>query len=167
MILGYIFTLLNYVCFCLSRFARQKVTILTLDLVSKIFTILGLYCLNSLSGAYLFFAVFCVLIVVNIKERIHKNWLWGYLFFQSLYIVILYATYIGISSILVGLSVSVSLFCNWWLPPQKIRLIGGINGLVFLTYQISIKNWAGLLEIFALLSNFCSFIKYRKKYSKR
>ena len=39
---GYLFTVLSYGCFCLSRFMKRKVMILTLDLLAKILTILGL-----------------------------------------------------------------------------------------------------------------------------
>ena len=162
-ILGYIFTILNYICYCSGRFMRQKAAILTLDLIAKLFTAAGLYCLSSLSGAYIYVIAFIMLILANIKERIHKEWLWGYILFQSIYFTILYTTYVGISSILVTLTASIKLFCVWFLPPQQMRFWGGINSFTFLAYQISIKNWAGLLEIFSLFSNFFSFIKYRKK----
>lgn len=161
--LGYFFTAVNYACYCLSRFMTHKKMMLLLDLLAKIFTALGLYFLDSLSGAYIFIAVFFMLIVTNIKERLNKKWLMGYIFFQSLYLAILYYTYAGISSILVVATVSVTLFCNWWLPPQQMRLIGGLNCFTYLAYQISIKNWAGLLEILVILSNFMSFIKHKKE----
>ena len=90
LLLGYTFTTLNYACYCLSRFMKTKKMMLFLDLISKIFTSLGLYCLNSLSGAYVFIAVFFMLIIANIKERQNKRWLIGYIFFQSLYLIILY-----------------------------------------------------------------------------
>ena len=163
LLLGYTFTALNYACYCLSRFMKTKKMMLFLDLISKIFTSLGLYCLNSLSGAYVFIAVFFMLIVANIKERQNKRWLIGYIFFQSLYLIILYYTYIGISSILVTTQVSITLFCIWWLPPQKMRIIGGFNSFTCLAYQISIKNWAGLLEILVIFSNLISYLKYKKK----
>ena len=89
LILGYIFTILNYACYCLSRFMKTKKMMLLLDLISKVFTSLGLYCLNSLSGAYVFIAVFFMLIVANIKERLNKQWLAVYIFFQSIYLIIL------------------------------------------------------------------------------
>ena len=161
-ILGYFFTALNYACYCISRFMKQKKMMLLIDLVSKVFTALGFYFLNSLSGVYTFIVVFFLLIVANIKERLGKRWLFGYLFFQSLYISILFFTFAGISSVLVFTAVSITLFCIWWLPPQKMRLIGGFNSFTFLAYQISIKNWAGLLEILVIISNFVAFIKYRK-----
>ncbi|MBP5160528.1 MAG: YgjV family protein [Alphaproteobacteria bacterium] len=160
--LGYIFTILNYACYCLSRFMKNKAAILALDLIAKIFTVIGLYCFNSLSGAYVFIAVFFMLIVANIKERLHKQWLWGWVFFQSIYLVILYTTYVGLSSLLVILTTSITLFCVWFLPPQQMRLIGGWNCLTYLAYQISIKNWAGLLEIFSFASNFWAYFKYRR-----
>lgn len=162
LILGYIFTILNYACYCLSRFMKTKKMMLLLDLISKVFTSLGLYCLNSLSGAYVFIAVFFMLIVANIKERLNKQWLAVYIFFQSIYLIILYYTYVGISSILVVLLVSITLFCIWWLPPQKMRIVGLFNSFTCLAYQISIKNWAGLLEILVMFSNLLAYLKYKK-----
>ena len=103
LILGYTFTTLNYACYCLSRFMKTKKMMLLLDLIAKIFTSLSLYCLNSLSGAYIFIAAFFMLIVANIKEQLNKRWLAGYIFFQTVYLIILYYTYIGIYSILVVL----------------------------------------------------------------
>lgn len=136
---------------------------LLLDLVSKVFTALGFYFLDSLSGVYTFIVVFFLLIVANIKERLEKRWLCGYLFFQSLYIAILFYTYAGISSILVFSAVSITLVSIWWLPPQQMRIVGALNSFTFLAYQISIKNWAGLLEILVIVSNFAAFIKYKTK----
>ena len=161
-LLGYFFTVLNYGCYCLSRFMKRKQWMLLLDLLAKIFTIIGLYFLDSLSGAYSFMVMFLLLIVANIKEKLNKKWLLGYLLFQFLYVAVLYYTYDGISSILVVLSSSITLLCIWWLPPQQMRFVGGLNCFIFLTYQISIKNWAGLLEIFVILSNLFSFLKYKK-----
>lgn len=160
--LGYFFTVLNYVCYCLSRFMKHKKMMLLLDLLAKIFTILGLYCLNSLSGTYTFVVMFFFLIVANIKERLNKKWLLWYIFFQFLYLAILYKYYEGLSSILVVFTSSVTLFSVWWLPPQQMRIVGGLNCFPFLAYQICIKNWAGLLEILVILSNLFSFLKYRK-----
>ena len=161
--LGYIFTVLNYACYCLSRFMKHKAAILALDLIAKIFTVIALYCFNSLSGAYVFMAVFFMLIVANIKERLHKQWLWGWVFFQSVYLMILYTTYVGLSSVLVILTTSITLYCVWFLPPQQMRFIGGWNCLTYLAYQLSIKNWAGLLEIFSFVSNFWAYFKYKNK----
>ena len=161
-LLGYFFTILSYGCYCLSRFMKYKKTMLLLDLSAKVFTALSLYFLDSLSGAYVFIVVFFTVIIANIKERLDKRWLFGYVFFQILYIVILYYTYMGISSILVVVSVSITLFYIWWLPPQQMRIVGGINGIIYLAYQISIRNWAGLLGVFIILSNLFSFLKYKK-----
>ena len=121
-----------------------------------------IYRKDGISVAYIFMAVFFMLIIANIKERLNKRWMLGYIFFQSLYIAILFYTYVGISSILVVTTVSITLFCIWWLPPQQMRVIGGLNCFTYLAYQISIKKWAGLLEILVILSNLFSFLKYKK-----
>lgn len=111
-----------------------------------------------------------VLIILNIRERVSDNKMtWLYIIFQCMLCVIFYKTYTGISSILVFITSSVTLFHTWFLPPQLMRLIGGCNCIIYLTYQISIKNWAGLIEIIVMLCNFISFIKYykgEKKYEK-
>jgi len=168
--LGYIFTAANYLFYCISRFVRDKKDMLLLDLLAKILTILGLYCLGSLSGAYSFMVVFFVLILANIKERVNQKWTVFFVIFQVLYLLILIYAYQGISSILVFTTSSISLFSTWWLFPQKMRLIGGCNSCLFFIYQVSIKNWAGLLELLVMYSNFAAYLKYRvskvKKYKK-
>lgn len=164
--LGYLFTAINYAFYCASRFAAKKEMILFMDLISKIFTILGLYCLNSLSGALSFSVTFFLLVVANIKERKNKKWTAGFIFFQLAYLFILIFNFEGISSLLVFTTSSISLTCTWWLVPQKMRIVGGLNSVLFLLYQISIKNWAGLIEILVILSNLISYLKYRKKANK-
>ena len=160
--LGYFFTVLNYVCFCLSRFMKQKKMMLLLELVAKIITAFALYCFGSLSGAYAFIASVFVLIAANLKERFQKKWLWIFVLFQLLYLLILYYTFAGLSSILIVASISVNLFCVWWLPPQQMRSYGVLNSVLYLAYQISIKNWAGLLEIMVIVSNVVAYMKYKK-----
>lgn len=160
--LGYLFTVINYICYCLSRFVKTKQMMLLLDLVAKIFTIAGLYCLGSLCGAYMFVITFFLLIVANIKEKMDKKWTVGYLFFQGLYIFATYMVFEGIPSILVFINATLNLWGVWWLPPQKMRIVGGINSIFYLLYQISIKNWAGLIELAVLYSNFAAYIKYKK-----
>ena len=160
---GYFFTVINYICYCISRFVKTKQMMLFLDLVAKIFTILGLYCLGSLSGAYSFIITFFLLIVANIKEKYNQRWMPVYLLFQALYIVVvLFMAFEGVSSILVFINASLNLLCVWWLSPQKMRFLGGINSIFYLAYQICIKNWAGLIEIAVIYCNFAAYIKYKK-----
>lgn len=162
-ILGYILTALNYLLRCVGRFMYHKKDMLLIDLFAEVLTVFALYCLGSMSGALSFAVEFLVLIAANIKERLHTKWAILYVLFQSLYIFIAIYTYQGTSSILVFITASVALCSTWWLVPQKMRLLGLFNCTVFLIYQISIKNWAGLLEIFIVLSNAISYIKYRCK----
>ena len=162
-ILGYIFTVINYAFYCASRFAPKKEQILFMNLISKIFTILGLYCLNSLSGAFSFSVTFFLILAAYIKERKKEKWTFLFIVFQLLYVAILISKFEGISSALIFTTSSISLFCVWWLPPQQMRFVGGLNSLLFLLYQISIKNWAGLIEILVFLSNLLAYIKYMKK----
>lgn len=82
--------------------------------------------------------------------------------FEFLYIVITVITFAGVSSILVFTSSSISLFSLWFLPPQKMRVVGIYNSFIHLFYQLSIKNYAGFLECFVILSNLTSYLKYKR-----
>ena len=106
---------------------------------------------------------FFLLIAANIKERKNQRWLLLFIVFQTLYLLTFIFQYDGWPSLLVFVTSSVNLLCVWWLSPQNMRFIGGINSIFFLLYQISIKNWAGLIEILVVLSNLLSYLKYRKK----
>lgn len=161
-ILGYIFTALNYAFYCTSRFLRKKQSMLLLDLGAKISFVLGLTFLGSLSGAYSMAVSFATVICANIKEAKQVKWPGFYVLFQTLLVLVMISQYAGISSILVFLSISIALYATWWLPPQKMRVTGLVSNLFTLLYNISLKNWAGLLELAVIASNLGSYLKYRK-----
>lgn len=163
LLIGYIFTLFNYIFYCISRFCRKKYQMLTLDLLAKLSTFVALFFLNSLSGAYSMLVSFTILIAANIKERKERIWAPVYVFFEALLIFIMIWKFAGISSILVFLTSSISLLSIWWLKPQKMRIAGMATSITSLFYQISIKNWAGLLEIVVICSNILSFAKYKRE----
>lgn len=160
---GYFFATCSYLTYCIGRFLKLKKGMLLFDLLSKPLMAIALYFFNSLSGAYILLVACLVLIVSNIKERLHTRWLAAYILFQLLYLIIFYHTYIGLSSILITTCVSITLFSIWWLPPQKMRLIGGFNGLTSLTYHLSLHNWLGIMEVVVMASNFAAYFKMRKK----
>ncbi len=162
-LLGYVFTVFNYVFYCGSRFCRKKYQMLTLDLLAKLSTFVALYCLDSLSGAYSMFVSFLILIAANIKERKNGRWFIPYVIFQFLLVVIMIWKFAGVSSILVFMTSTISLLSVWWLNPQKMRIAGMATSILSLLYQISIKNWAGLLEIIVICSNAASFTKYKNE----
>lgn len=163
---GYFFTACAYFLYGASRFCKTKQYMLLLDLLSKPFMAAGLYYFQSLSGSYIMLVICFMLIAANLKEHFKTKWLIGYLFFQSLYLLILYHTYIGFSSILITLCVSITLFCTWWLPPQKMRLICGFNCFISLAYHLSIRNWLGIFELISMTSNFSAYYNMKRK-SKR
>lgn len=168
-ILGYVFTTLNYICFIISRFLEKKKWIVTLDVFAKIFTIAGLYCLNSLAGSYSMVVALVFLIVLNVKERKYpdRKWILVWAIFELALIAILILNFDGLASVLVFITSSITFFHTWFLPPQWMRLIGGYNCILFLCYQLIIKNWAGLLEILVMVSNFIAYYKYKKLENKK
>lgn len=69
LLIGYIFTIFNYIFYCMSRFCNKKYQMLTLDLLAKLSTFIALLFLNALSGAYSMLVSFVILIAANIKIR--------------------------------------------------------------------------------------------------
>lgn len=163
LLLGYIFTVFNYLFYCISRFCRKKYQMLTLDLLAKLSTFAALFFLNSLSGAYSMLVSFLILIAANVKERKNSKWLPIYVAFQLSLVIIMIWKFAGISSILVFVTSTISLLSIWWLNPQKMRIAGMATSISSLLYQMSIKNWAGFLEIIVICSNVLSFSKYKRE----
>ena len=162
MVLGYSFTALNYLLHCISRFCKKKYQMLIFDLAAKIAFILGLYFMGSMGGALSIVVNFFYLILGTIKETKGYKWPALYAFFQLLLLLVLIKTFVGISSILVFMSTSITLFAIWWMPPQKMRVLGIVTNVITLVYQLSIQNWAGLCELAVITSNTVSYVKYRK-----
>ena len=160
--LGYFFTILNYIFYCISRFCRKKCQMLTLDLLSKIAFILGLYFLGSMSGVYSMAVTFFYLICANIKERLNRRWMGLYIFSEVLLIYVMIHSFAGLSSVFIFASTSIALLAVWWLPPQRMRIAGLVGNIMTLLYNLSIRNWAGLFELAVIFSNFSSFLKYMR-----
>lgn len=148
---------------------KDKKTILELDLMSKTCTVIGLFCLGSITGAVNMVISFFVILVLNIRESRFKGSRWVGLFVvvQLGYVLSALCTYAGISSILIFMSCTNMLIANWFLSPQKMRIVGGLNSFIYLGYQISIRNWAGLVEIAVIICNFASFVMHKEKRKQR
>lgn len=162
-IAGYILCVVNYICVCAGRYCRQKKHIVMFELLAKVFTVVSLYCLGSLTGAYMFFVSLVNLIVCNINEHRGTGTKVLYYVFETAYIAVTILTFKGISSVLVFTTSSITLYCLWFLNPQQMRLLGIVNSCIFTMYQISIGNIAGMLEVFVLVSNLTAFVHYRKE----
>jgi hypothetical protein len=111
-----------------------------------------------------------LLFVANYRERHREKFgkiadvcLFG--LFVAAYLAVCVLTFKSVSSVLITTTSVITLICIWWLPPQKMRLAGCFNSILYLAYQISIQNWAGFLEVFVIVSNTLSYVKYRKENS--
>ena len=168
-VLGYIFTILSYLIFFISRFCKEKKNLLFLDILSKILIMISLFFLHSTTGMFTMGLLIIILILAKIKETCNFNkYLSIFLFtlFCIIYLVNMILTFEGISSILVTIVAYIVLISIWWCNPQQIRILGLFDCIFYFCYQISIKNWAGMLEILSIISNILSFIKYKKTKEK-
>jgi len=139
---------------------------LTLDLLAKIVTTIGLFCFGSISGAYTMMVNFLILVAANIKERKNQRWMIVFILFVAVDIAIMILRFEGISTVLVFITSIVSLISIWWLPPQQMRIAGLFCCAAYFAYQMTIKNWVGFAEIIVFASNLISYMKYKESASE-
>lgn len=165
-ILGYILTIFNYIFYCGSRFCKEKKNMLILDIFAKIATILSFICFKSTTGAMVMILSITLLVVARYKEKKELSkftLITIYALYIMAYICNMLFTYTGIASILVSLTAFITLTSIWWFNPQNMRKAGIITSIIYTIYQISIKNWSGLLEILVIIANILSYKKYKKQ----
>ena len=155
---GYALTALNYVLYCISRFQKNKRSILILDIFAKICTVLSFFLLSVKSGMISMLISLAAIIVFTIRD---KNKIAYGVFFAS-YIACAVYTFTGLPEIILAISSILMLTANCFFEGQGIRFTGIIVSVLYLGFQISVKNYAGLLEIFVLIANIVSFIKYKR-----
>lgn len=163
-VIAYIFTVINYICYCISRYCKSKSQMVSLDLLAKLSSIIALILLGSLTGGFNMLVSIILLVVIKIREKKELPTKLNtilFILFCALYIVILVFTYSGVSSILSFITSMLILIGLWYLKPQGMRKIGIAASVSCLFYMISIGNWAGLLEILVLFSNITSYLYYR------
>ncbi len=166
MILGYTFSIINYLFYGLGRFMKKKSAILIFCLLSLLAAAISCYFFNSLSGYYLLLTQIIVTLLAYIKEKkaFNKFWQYGIYIIAQIFITaaIIY-TFQGISSILCYISVSIGIFSIWWLNEQQIRGSGVAICFFAFLYNMSIKNYIGVLELVIIAMNIISYCLYRKK----
>lgn len=164
---AYGLTFINYVFYCSSRYMKKKEHMLLFDMIAKIVTTISFLLLNSKTGMFNMVLAFMLILynyVEEKKETTSKTQnIIVFSIATSIYIIILFLTYSDISSILVFTTSIISLISNQFLPPQKMRMAGIFNSILYLIYQLTLKNWAGLLEIIVIISNLTSWLKYKKE----
>lgn len=166
LIIAYIATLMSYLCYCRSRYCKTKKNMVSLDLASKLFSIVALVLMGSLTGGFNMALSFVLLIIIRIREKRNFSEIANVLLFSVFlcgYIGILIFTFQGLPSVLTFLTSSLTLTGLCFLSPQGMRKIGIFASSLYLCYMLSIKNWVGLLEILVLFSNITSYLYYKKR----
>lgn len=166
MILGYIFSIINYTFYGLGRFMKKKSAILVFCLLSLLAAAISCYFFNSLSGYYLLLTQIIVTSLAYIKEKktFNKFLTYGIYIAAQLFITatIMY-TFKGMSSVFCYISVTIAIFSVWWLNEQKMRLTGIFICLFSFLYNMTIGNYLGVLELAIIATNIISYFIYKKK----
>lgn len=166
MILGYVFSIINYTFYGLGRFMKKKSAILVFCLLSLLAAAISCYFFNSLSGYYLLLTQIAVTVVAYIKEKKYFTKFLKYAIYILAQVFITAAimyTFMGISSILCYISVSIAIFGVWWLDEQKMRISGIFVCLFSFLYNLTISNYLGVLELAIIATNIVSYLIYKKK----
>lgn len=159
--IGYVLTILSIILYAIGLQFKKKVHIILSQIICKLLTAISLFCFYSMSGVWLSIMSLGVLFISYLKESTNKDYKIFYFIFQLIYISILIITFDGISSILVFIGSSLSLFSLFWLREQPLRIVGFVKSIIYLIYQLVIGNWAGLTETIILYSYVSSYIKYK------
>jgi hypothetical protein len=146
---------------------KKKEHMLLFDMIAKIVTTISFLLLNSKTGMFNMILAFVLILYNYVKEKKETTSktqnIIVFSIATSIYVVILFLTYSNISSILIFTTSIISLISNQFLEPQKMRMTGIFNSILYLIYQLTLKNWAGLLEIIVIISNLTSWLKYKKE----
>lgn len=161
--LGYGITILSMVVYAAGLQLREEWQIIISQILAKILTVLCLLCFDSATGVWTSIVGFGVLTISYLREKYKRGFIPFYFIFETIYIYILVNTFDGISSILMFVGSSLSLLSLFWLREQPLRIVGLIKSCIYVVYQLSIKNWAGITELIIVYSYISSYIKYRKK----
>lgn len=161
--LGYGLTILAIVVYAAGLQLKEKWQIIVSQILARIFTVSSLLCFDSATGVWTSVIGFGVLTISYLREKYKKGFIPFYFIFESIYIYILINTFNGISSILVFVSSSLSLMALFWLREQPLRIVGLIKSCIYIVYNLSIKNWAGITELIIIYSYISSYVKYKKK----
>lgn len=157
--LGYIFTIISYAVYCVGRYCKNKSGMLYTDILSKIIASAGFLYLHSYTAVGNMLGGIAVLCLASLKEKRQRKWIPIFVTLELMYVAILLNTIQGISSVIIFITSTISLYNIWWNNPQKMRILGIVNSIIYTGFQISIKNWAGFLEIFVISSNISSYLK--------
>lgn len=166
MILGYIFSIINYILYATGRFMKNKPAILFFCVLSLTTAAISCYFFGSMVGFYLLLIQVFFNIIAYIKSKKNFNKILNYsiyIFTQILITIASIYTFQGIPSILCYISVTIALFSVWWFNEQKMRIAGIFVCLFSFLYSLTIHNYMGTLELAIIASNIISYCVYNKK----
>lgn len=166
MILGYIFSIINYLFYATGRFMKNKPAILFFCVLSLTTAAISCFFFNSMSGFYslMILVFFNIIAYFKAKKEFNKVLTYAiYIFTQILITLMSIYTFKGISSIFCYISTTIAVVSVWWFNEQKMRIAGIFVCLFSFLYNLTIHNYIGILELAIIASNIISYCVYNKK----
>ena len=163
--LGQLLILISYLIFWISRFMKEKNSILILDNISRIFAIIAFLFLKTYDGIKN--TVYVILRnllgqFTNVKSKKSKS----IVFYTMLLVLILIYSFDfnGISTICIAICGIVNLYGVIMCNEQGIRICGMLGSFFYMAFMFFTYNITGLVcEIICFLVMFVSYFKYNEK----
>ena len=164
LILGQLLTLISYLIFWISRFMKEKNSILILDNISRIFAIIAFLFLKTYDGIKNTLYVILRNLLgqfTNAKSKKSKNIVF-YIMFLTL--ILMYSfDFNGISTICIAICGILNLYGVIMCNEQGIRICGMLGSFFYMSFMFFTSNITGLVcEIICFLVMFVSYYKYNK-----
>lgn len=162
-VIGYIFTVLGYVSYWVGRFSKKKSILMYTNSLSSFFYILSFLAFKSYNGVSNSILVVLRGFCVVLKDKLNKKMYWLYLLFVIGFLANAIIFWQGAASIFVTICMLINVTANWFFESQKLRLATCVASIFYILFLFCIRNYVGiLLETTIILSNFLSYLKFRK-----
>lgn len=161
---GTVCTVLICLLYCTGRFQKKKKTILAMDLLAKLLTVLMFFSFGEHTGVFSEIAGLTVITAANIRERSGRKLRGLYLFYMMVYTIVMTVTFSGLTSVLITLAALISLTSNWWFGAQKMRAADSVICIIMFSVNMLIGNYAGVTELIILACNVISYRKYHCRH---
>ena len=163
-IIGQILTAISYIVYYISRFKKDKKDMLLWDNISVFFTLLSFVFLKSYEGASGTLYSYVRNKVQSLVKGNKKNERIGFWVLLIVLLVILGVHFNGLFTLFLFLTNLFNLVGVMFFNPQGIRLCGVIASVCYLSFQIILNNYVGIIcEIITMVVTLLSFVIYLKK----
>ena len=168
LILGQLLTLISYLIFWISRFMKNKNSILFLDNISRVFAIIAFLFLKTYDGIKNTLYVILRNLLGNFTNSKSKKSKGIAFYIMLLTLILLYSfDFNGISTICIAICGILNLYGVIMCNEQGIRIFGMLGSFFYMSFMFFTYNITGFVcEIICFIVMLTSYLKYNKTKKK-